>query len=165
MCHWKPRNGHIPDLKTKQLQNMSRILMGSFLFFSLSLSLVFLYAENVGIHICPNHASKQVCNCELSVVTYIYRLISVLRTQYLSLSVLFLMLSNVKMQQNRAAQMRKHQTWQFKRMTVHNTRTIQACAGGPTCITKVSVVTDLSLIHIWRCRRTLRCRSRWSPYH
>ena len=23
----------------------------------------------------------------------------------------------------------------------------------------------LSLIHIWRCRRTLRCRSRWSPYH
>ena len=24
---------------------------------------------------------------------------------------------------------------------------------------------DLSLIHIWRCRRVLRCRSRWSPYH
>ena len=24
---------------------------------------------------------------------------------------------------------------------------------------------DLSLIHIWRCRRRLRCRSRWSPYH
>ena len=23
----------------------------------------------------------------------------------------------------------------------------------------------LSLIHIWRCRRLLRCRSRWSPYH
>ena len=23
----------------------------------------------------------------------------------------------------------------------------------------------LSLIHIWRCRRRLRCRSRWSPYH
>ena len=23
----------------------------------------------------------------------------------------------------------------------------------------------LSLIHIWRCRRTPRCRSRWSPYH
>ena len=22
----------------------------------------------------------------------------------------------------------------------------------------------LSLIHIWRCRRRLRCRSRWSPY-
>ena len=26
-------------------------------------------------------------------------------------------------------------------------------------------ITDLSLIHIWRCRRRLRCRSRWSPYH
>ena len=23
----------------------------------------------------------------------------------------------------------------------------------------------LSLIHIWRCRRIRRCRSRWSPYH
>ena len=26
-------------------------------------------------------------------------------------------------------------------------------------------VTGLSLIHIWRCRRIERCRSRWSPYH
>ena len=26
-------------------------------------------------------------------------------------------------------------------------------------------VLHLSLIHIWRCRRRLRCRSRWSPYH
>ena len=25
--------------------------------------------------------------------------------------------------------------------------------------------SNLSLIHIWRCRRRLRCRSRWSPYH
>ena len=24
---------------------------------------------------------------------------------------------------------------------------------------------DLSLIHIWRCRRVWGCRSRWSPYH
>ena len=24
---------------------------------------------------------------------------------------------------------------------------------------------SLSLIHIWRCRRLLTCRSRWSPYH
>ena len=24
---------------------------------------------------------------------------------------------------------------------------------------------DLSLIHICRCRRIERCRSRWSPYH
>ena len=26
-------------------------------------------------------------------------------------------------------------------------------------------VLDLSLIHIWRCRRYAVCRSRWSPYH
>ena len=26
-------------------------------------------------------------------------------------------------------------------------------------------VVQLSLIHIWRCRRIERCRSRWSPYH
>ena len=26
-------------------------------------------------------------------------------------------------------------------------------------------VEKLSLIHIWRCRRIERCRSRWSPYH
>ena len=26
-------------------------------------------------------------------------------------------------------------------------------------------VQALSLIHICRCRRRLRCRSRWSPYH
>ena len=25
--------------------------------------------------------------------------------------------------------------------------------------------TRLSLIHIWRCRRSTLCRSRWSPYH
>ena len=26
-------------------------------------------------------------------------------------------------------------------------------------------ISSLSLIHIWRCRRLLTCRSRWSPYH
>ena len=26
-------------------------------------------------------------------------------------------------------------------------------------------VQSLSLIHIWRCRRSTLCRSRWSPYH
>ena len=28
-----------------------------------------------------------------------------------------------------------------------------------------TVMGYLSLIHIWRCRRIERCRSRWSPYH
>ena len=27
------------------------------------------------------------------------------------------------------------------------------------------VSQGLSLIHIWRCRRSTLCRSRWSPYH
>ena len=27
------------------------------------------------------------------------------------------------------------------------------------------VFQSLSLIHIWRCRRSYACRSRWSPYH
>ena len=27
------------------------------------------------------------------------------------------------------------------------------------------LVQSLSLIHIWRCRRSTLCRSRWSPYH
>ena len=29
----------------------------------------------------------------------------------------------------------------------------------------VRSVQELSLIHIWRCRRSYACRSRWSPYH
>ena len=28
-----------------------------------------------------------------------------------------------------------------------------------------SMNSQLSLIHIWRCRRSTLCRSRWSPYH
>ena len=31
-------------------------------------------------------------------------------------------------------------------------------------VTVVGLMT-LSLIHIWRCRRSTLCRSRWSPYH
>ncbi len=30
---------------------------------------------------------------------------------------------------------------------------------------RCKAVLDLSLIHICRCRRRLRSRSRWSPYH
>ena len=29
----------------------------------------------------------------------------------------------------------------------------------------VCIAWYLSLIHIWRCRRSTLCRSRWSPYH
>ena len=30
---------------------------------------------------------------------------------------------------------------------------------------KIASENNLSLIHNCRCRRRLRCRSRWSPYH
>ena len=39
------------------------------------------------------------------------------------------------------------------------------CANTPICIFHQYAICLLSLIHIWRCRRRLRCRSRWSPYH
>ena len=35
----------------------------------------------------------------------------------------------------------------------------------PTCQEHFHKHHALSLIHIWRCRRIERCRSRWSPYH
>ena len=38
---------------------------------------------------------------------------------------------------------------------------VTACEAARTYITRVW----LSLIHIWRCRRSTLCRSRWSPYH
>ena len=33
------------------------------------------------------------------------------------------------------------------------------------CLNQLQLELGLSLIHIWRCRRKLTCRSRWSPYH
>ena len=36
---------------------------------------------------------------------------------------------------------------------------------GPVSIGYQTGGLDLSLIHLCRCRRRLRCRSRWSPYH
>ena len=30
---------------------------------------------------------------------------------------------------------------------------------------EIATLCELSLIHIWRCRRSTLCRSRWSPYH
>ena len=30
---------------------------------------------------------------------------------------------------------------------------------------RIGLEAELSLIHILRCRRIERCRSRWSPYH
>ena len=35
----------------------------------------------------------------------------------------------------------------------------------PTIWFRLQIFENLSLIHIWRCRRYSLCRSRWSPYH
>ena len=39
------------------------------------------------------------------------------------------------------------------------------CAKIPKSQRLVKKIPRLSLIHIWRCRRSYACRSRWSPYH
>ena len=45
---------------------------------------------------------------------------------------------------------------------------IKVAGGGEWLLTSGRSVDrrpGLSLIHIWRCRRSYACRSRWSPYH
>ena len=39
------------------------------------------------------------------------------------------------------------------------------CFYSHICCLGAITVCNLSLIHIWRCRRSTLCRSRWSPYH
>ena len=41
----------------------------------------------------------------------------------------------------------------------------EAAVSETTAVVSETTVVALSLIHIWRCRRLLTCRSRWSPYH
>ena len=40
---------------------------------------------------------------------------------------------------------------------------VKSCAKFDVCYSWT--IKCLSLIHIWRCRRSYACRSRWSPYH
>ena len=67
---------------------------------------------------------------------------------------------------------------QSKTMNLHVEQTssiFTQCSAGPKIIWGFAItwrwvnssenVKDLSLIHIWRCRRSTLCRSRWSPYH
>ena len=48
----------------------------------------------------------------------------------------------------------RRQAWDQRTHTIRNTATQWR-----------PYTEHLSLIHIWRCRRIERCRSRWSPYH
>ena len=43
--------------------------------------------------------------------------------------------------------------------------TCRVLSRGRSKVIYSTILIDLSLIHIWRCRRLLTCRSRWSPYH
>ena len=45
----------------------------------------------------------------------------------------------------------------LKVVSIHMAKHVNASISWP--------VMYLSLIHIWRCRRSTLCRSRWSPYH
>ena len=62
------------------------------------------------------------------------------------------------------------------RASIHRTSTTRTWANSSGCRTgsrecwqsrsiEKCCSSSLSLIHIWRCRRIERCRSRWSPYH
>ena len=50
-----------------------------------------------------------------------------------------------------------------KRHQYHSAGDGTSCPWLYNCL--LHAVEQLSLIHIWRCRRIERCRSRWSPYH
>ena len=56
----------------------------------------------------------------------------------------------------------RHVLWQTRNN--HKTQLEEECLISKWKGRKVSV-KNLSLIHIWRCRRAAKCRSRWSPYH
>ena len=56
------------------------------------------------------------------------------------------------------------ETWQWTGYPVWN-RFPTGSGTGSTNLGTGWTGIGLSLIHIWRCRRIERCRSRWSPYH
>ena len=45
------------------------------------------------------------------------------------------------------------------------TKILNSATKGEVLTAINSIFTNLSLIHILRCRRSYACRSRWSPYH
>ena len=53
----------------------------------------------------------------------------------------------------------------MKLPSVPQTNEMIWAASGPNFTILWGHVEELSLIHIWRCRRSTLCRSRWSPYH
>ena len=59
----------------------------------------------------------------------------------------------------------------FNRRSRHEWRTAPLCQISSKLLeprsryVSFNIMLVLSLIHIWRCRRSTLCRSRWSPYH
>ena len=56
-------------------------------------------------------------------------------------------------------------SWGFQKGKTLEDRTRGSEVRELSRITKKELSMNLSLIHIWRCRRYAVCRSRWSPYH
>ena len=54
---------------------------------------------------------------------------------------------------------------EVKRKYYQNSSVLDCVTMFTVSSTLIWAVLTLSLIHIWRCRRIERCRSRWSPYH
>ena len=58
-----------------------------------------------------------------------------------------------------------HRRWSVKSSQFGRTTPAQLHPWSVSLTTRWKVLWELSLIHIWRCRRSYACRSRWSPYH
>ena len=53
--------------------------------------------------------------------------------------------------------------WFVRRIVLYMLHEYQICVYSR--LYHIDTIIYLSLIHIWRCRRSTLCRSRWSPYH
>ena len=65
---------------------------------------------------------------------------------------------------------RRHSRWHHRnpartRLPRHCKRLAEKLREGCGILFPLPLPPLLSLIHIWRCRRSTLCRSRWSPYH
>ena len=75
-----------------------------------------------------------------------------------SKTILFLWTSNFKYEETNGKS--QENAWKTSRKTALLLEKLNKCWMSQTGPRK-----RLSLIHIWRCRRSYACRSRWSPYH
>ena len=70
---------------------------------------------------------------------------------------------NLQQHSNCVSTLPKVKTSHFE--TTMADRFLECVRSNPLFATFAASSLMLSLIHIWRCRRSTLCRSRWSPYH